>query len=165
MSSLILPDWVRHNVEREKAVDEQLELARYWNRLLKEIDEQLSLVWVHEESPPYPGIQPGRWHIKRRVPGSVDIYIPITGPSGEYMEPHSGILEELQRRDLWGREGLHAIRKQQARQALERERNRERQLEEINQEFRERVAAYTRPSILFSGDVRWRNNVKSGGRS
>ncbi len=88
------------NAEIEQQIDAQIEEARHWNRELQRIDPGLSLIW----SPPQADdmeLKPGRFMIRKRVPGSVDAFIPLEGPEGQYREPGVWMLEMLQGNDMW----------------------------------------------------------------
>jgi hypothetical protein len=100
---IVLPDWVMAQEidhERERQVDAQMLAARFWNDELKRIDQHLSLVWV-SESATEPDLEPGRWHIRRQNPETLDSYWPLVGDHGEYKEPGDWMLQELKAGDLW----------------------------------------------------------------
>jgi hypothetical protein len=100
---LVIPDWIAAREldrEKERQVDAQMEAARLWNEELRRIDSHLSLVWVNE-SATEPDLHPGRWHIKRQNPETLDSYWPLVGDRGEYREPGEWMLRELQAQDLW----------------------------------------------------------------
>lgn len=100
----LLSPVTRANIEREEVVDRELGRAQAVSKALRQYDERLSLVWVKDNAPADRSLVPGRWHVHRRNdPPAPDSYMPITGPSGEYREPHHGILNELAERDLWRR--------------------------------------------------------------
>ena len=106
------------NLERERWADTQIAFAKAFTAQLKQLDERLELVFINEQAKA-PGLLPGRWHVRRRNPElGFDSYIPIAGPNGEYVEPHSGVIEELRQRDLW-RENVSTklIRERMAREA------------------------------------------------
>lgn len=106
---LVLPESVeaaRINAEIDSQVNDQIEEATRWNRELKRIDESLSLVW----SPPQADdteLRPGRFMIRKRVSGSVDAFIPLEGPEGQYREPGPWMLEMLAANDMWSDRRRH----------------------------------------------------------
>lgn len=100
-SLVALPDWVAEKMQMNAIADEQLGRAEWLNRELRNKDPLLSLVWIHEKAPEGGGIIPGRFHVKRSNPAGVDTYMPLAGPDGEYREPGSWVLAELDKRDLW----------------------------------------------------------------
>lgn len=100
--SLIVPESVaaeKINAAMEAQAAEQEELARHWTAELKRIDPTLSVEWVPEQADEFDF--PARWHVRKRIPGSVDEWFPLIGGAGEYREPGSWILDALQAADLW----------------------------------------------------------------
>lgn len=115
------------NAERERAVDDQINLAREWTRILKGVDPSLSLVWVGENSHAS-GIVPGRWAVRKtNPPPAAHHYMTVAGPNGEYREPAEDILRELDQRDLWKRDGIN--RHKQIQQRIEDAKIKARKLE------------------------------------
>lgn len=103
MSGLLVPASVA--AEEEAAainaeVDAQVTEARILADDLRRIDPTLSVVWVGENADD-PEVVPARWHIRKRIAGTIDAYIPIVGPDGEYREPGPWVLDWLQAADLW----------------------------------------------------------------
>lgn len=116
------------NAERERAVDEQLNLVREWTRILKGVDPSLSLVWVGENSHAS-GVIPGRWAVRKiNPPPAAHSYLTVAGPNGEYREPAEDILRELDDMDLWKRDGIN--RHKQIQQRIEDAKVRARKLEQ-----------------------------------
>jgi hypothetical protein len=81
-------------------IDAQVTEARTLSDDLKRIDPTLSVIWVGENADD-PEVVPARWHIRKRIAGSIDAYIPLVGPGGEYREPGPWVLGWLQEADLW----------------------------------------------------------------
>ena len=150
MSGLVLPTWVAANAERDKFAQQSAEW-QHMDRQLKELDPQLSLVYVPERVPvtAAPGILPGRWHVKRASEGELDLYIPICGAQGEYRDPDSGIVEELRRRDLWKREVWDEMRTKNKRDEAAREREQATKDEERAEDFALAVKAHANPGVAF----------------
>jgi len=130
VSHLILPEAVAHADRLERSL-EKLNLLRervswltYFESELKAIDGQLSLVKAVENATE-PGLTPGYWHVKRDNPAMVPTYLPIQGPLGEFVEPHSGILEDLRRMDLQRSGALEEIARAQNRKAADERKRRE----------------------------------------
>jgi hypothetical protein len=99
---LILPESVAYaeiNAAMESQASEQEGLARRWTQELKRIDPTLSVEWVPEQADEFD--YPARWHVRKRIPGSVDEWFPLVGPQGQYREPGAWILDEFQANDLW----------------------------------------------------------------
>lgn len=107
--NLLVPESVeaeRINAEIESQVDAQIEAAQHWNRELKRIDPGLSLV-LGKENADDMELRAGYWAIRKVVPGSVDAYIVLQGPDGQYREPGSWMLEMLQGADMWNDRRRH----------------------------------------------------------
>lgn len=98
----LVPAPIKENYMKEEMVDQTIEKAQALAKALRQFDPRLDLVHVSDRVPPGQGLVPGCWHVRRHndMPAS-DSYIPITGPRGEYVEPHFGVLEELRKRDTW----------------------------------------------------------------
>jgi hypothetical protein len=88
------------NHEIAEQADEHMAEAVEWGKELKSIDPSLDLVWVGEAADD-PELEPGRWHIRKRIPGTVDAYIPLVGQDGAYRAPGAWMLEWLTAGDLW----------------------------------------------------------------
>jgi hypothetical protein len=98
----LVPAHIKANYERREMVDSHMKAAIALCRAVKAIDERLDIEFISEGADPEYGVVPGRWHVVRKnPPPAPDSFIPITTRDGGYCEPHSGILEELRRRDLW----------------------------------------------------------------
>ena len=107
--NLLVPESVeaeRINAEIERQVDAQIDLAQHWNRELKRIDPGLSLV-LGKENADDMELRAGYWAIRKVVPGSVDAYIVLQGPQGQYREPGPWMLEMLNENDMWNDRRRH----------------------------------------------------------
>ena len=114
----LVPATIKANHEREEMVDRQMQAAFALYHALRAIDERLDLEFITERADPEWGVIPGRWHVVRRnPPPAPDSYIPITTEDGGYREPDSGVLLEMQRRDLW----RHGIPTHEEKAAARRE--------------------------------------------
>jgi len=116
---LILPEIYEAeqiNREIEQQVDEQIEVATRWNKELRRIDPGLSLV-LGAQNAADTELRAGYWHVRKRVPGSVDAYIVLQGPQGQYREPGAWMLEMLQGADMWNDRVRHERREIQRRVA------------------------------------------------
>ena len=96
---------------------------------LRQMDDRLRVRFFGSDHG-VPWIKPGRWHVIRLNPdGAPPTAMPIER-DGDYCEPHSGVLEELRRRDSWKLRGTlaehmreHQAKKDEARRkALDEER-------------------------------------------
>jgi len=93
---------------------------------LKAIDPSLSLIVAKPGSEDV-GLLPGRWHVRKEIPGAADEYWPLVGPNDEYRAPGAWVLEEFQANDLWNPR-VHRDRKE-AKRKLREARDRAKQLE------------------------------------
>lgn len=164
MSDLLVPPHIAENIERERFVDEQIHLGKVWTQVLREeLDPRLSVVFINDSAHAtmveegvtwkvdIPGIVPGRWHVHRRNdPPVADSYMPITGPSGEYREPDSGVLFELQQRDMGNRTVDQVIaERRKADAVLERRRELERE------QLRDQYAMDLKAAFRMSSEDGW----------
>jgi len=118
--------------------------ARAFRRRLRDVDPLLDLVRAKPRASA-PGLRPNYWHVRRRNPGLSDSYMPITGPNGEYREPHDGVIEDLALRDLWRSDV--AARNEPERLAAENERRQEAERQERREQAVERVRSAERTSV------------------
>ena len=103
-SEILVPARVLNEQREQFVVEGTVALARYWTKVLKDHDPQLSIVWVGRGATSQPDMRPERWHVRRRNDFPLaDSYMPITTPDGGYREPDSGVMEEVQRRDMQNR--------------------------------------------------------------
>lgn len=156
--SLILPDWVARNVQREQMLaSADPAQTRYWNRRLKHElhDEGLSLAFAGEGACG-PGIVPGRWHIKRRHPGVADTYWAVQTPDGGFREMSDAVLQQFRAGDLWNTQ----VRADRDRFIARAERSAERAKvtakEQRVDDIKDNLNALERPSVSFS-DTPWTN--------
>lgn len=120
MTGLLLPEHVQAQVindEIEEQVALESEEGRYWEKELKRIDPGLELVQA-SGSADDPELEPGVWYIRKRIPGQVDHYIPLTGPTGARRLPGAWMLEWLDASDLWNPR-VHRDRKEAKRKLSE----------------------------------------------
>lgn len=100
----LVPATIKANYERAEMVDTQMKAAFSLYHALQAMDERLDLVFITDRADAEFGVKPGRWHVVRKNdPPAPDSYMPIETPDGKYMEPHSGVLRDLDQRDLWRR--------------------------------------------------------------
>ena len=132
MSELILP----FNVMRDEAVEQGPPKAPFVgaiNAELKKVDQYLELVWIGERAKAglIPGIEPGRWHVRRTPPGTIDSYWPIMGPDTEYVEPTMKLIEDMKAADLWREGALQELRDKQAKRVIARKKAAQLEREQI----------------------------------
>lgn len=113
------------NAMRDEAVDQgppSAPFVKQINAELKKLDQHLELVWIGPNAKRglIPGIEPGRWHIRRTPPGLIHSYWPIMGPDKEYVDPSMKIIEDMKAADLWREGALQELRDRQVRQAEEK---------------------------------------------
>lgn len=144
---------MKYNEQRARLTARHQQL-RWFDAQLKEIDPYLELVKASENVVDRDLI-PGYWHIRRLNPMGLDTYLPITGPAGEFMEPHSGVLEQLRGGDLqrpgaWER--LLAKHDEEERQRQKRIAD---QRADFKEEFALRYKAKANPGVSFSTAKPW----------
>lgn len=119
---LILPA----DIERERLVDDarrQDYLAKALTKELKRLDPYLEIVYIGERVSQVkpedgaPGVVPGRWHVVRHNPETVDSYFPIMGLNGEFREPTFKLIEDMKEADLWRKGALQDLRDRQIKAA------------------------------------------------
>jgi hypothetical protein len=127
------------NAEREAMVDNHIKAGREVDKALKELDRHLSVVFFGDNAEPYPGIVPGRWHIRRQNPETLDSYFPLQTPEGEYREPTMGDVERLKGADLWTADGMKRMRQQEENRRRAQEREQQRHAEDRQAEIASRI--------------------------
>lgn len=133
--SVLLPGYVQARIERDKALEfTQDHRIQEFNGWLKNIDPWLRLVFAGPAAHG-PGIQPGRWHVRRQLPGCAPTHLVIStngvGVPGGFREPDSGVLESLRRADMWHRNLLAEEEAQRRSQERAEENYRESRREEL----------------------------------
>lgn len=98
-----------------------------------------------------PGLVPGYYHVLRNPPGGPVSIFCVQTPEGGFREPDSGLIESLERADLWNGRALKARQKREIEAAKEKERNREMEAADRILEYAERVASLDRLSVTFGG--------------
>lgn len=161
MTGLLVPPDVAREQMVDDAMDDTYSRAREFAVELKRIDPHLGLVWAGEKAD-FPGLKPCRWHVKRHNPGTVDSYWPIEGPDGGYMEPHSGVFEQLMRNDLWRGDPGRARYHRECENARRRQRAKDREAEDRRVEFAERLKALASPGVSFARAGGW--SYRAGAR-
>lgn len=128
-----------------------------WNKELVRMDPHLRLAQAspQAETP----LAAGFYHLVRLNPGAPITVQPITGPSGEFVEPGSQLLDRLREMDLQNVaarvDRLKRERYEEHMQARERERDDERRRAEVE----ERWAAATRAQVSMNRDTPWHQNA------
>lgn len=127
--SLILPERVAAQMRRDEALEfAQDHRVKEFNGWLKNIDPWCRLVYAGEKAHG-PGIQPGRWHVRRQMPGCMPTHLVIStnglGVPGGYRDPDSGVLESMRRADMQRRDLIAEERKAEAAQERAAENHRE----------------------------------------
>lgn len=154
VSGLVVPDHVAVNLQRDVQVDEMIGRAQGHNRMLQGIDPRLSLVWVKEGADD-PALIPGRWHLRRKNdPPAPDSYIAIVQPDGSYRDFDSGVLREMEERDLWNPLAFRRIAERQRREAVELERADELKSEQRRYELARNIKAIDSPGVRVTRDIR-----------
>lgn len=123
-SGLIVP----LNAMREEAIDQGPPVAPFVKQInaeLRALDPHLELVWIGPNAKRglIPGVEPGRWHIRRTPPGLIHSYWPVMGPDGEYVDPSMKIIEDMKAADLWREGALQGLRERQIKEAERKEKD------------------------------------------
>lgn len=128
----------------------------HWNVELKKIDPNLRLVRAYDNATDVAGVMAGFYHLVRlrdpMTPGML-LIVPLRGPSGEFIEPSSGMLDGLRACDLQNERVNRARQADAERTAASIERAAAREEEERIDEGVERYNAAFRTQILTSLDV------------
>ena len=160
--SLILPDSVRANMEREAMVDHATSHAAVFNRALRGIDRRLSLVFANEKCSA-PGLTPGRFHVRmRNERGGPDLYMPLETEGGGFREPGSGDLLRLQQSDLHNDRVMREFRRADEVRQADVERRKMALRLERREEMAARVKAYDSPGVSFDVGAGWSYRAAGG---
>jgi hypothetical protein len=147
-------------VERENLIARaELEHARHvreFTRLLKDIDPRLELVFINRppgvEVDPPAGMVWDRYHVQIKEPTrDIPDFIPITGPNGEFMEPHSGVFEQLKEQWLGDEAGRERFRARRLEQARQKEKAAEESRRELREDIQDRLRSLFDTSVHFGG--------------
>jgi len=149
-SGLVVPDVVAQAMARDDHVERQVEHAKVFNGLLRDLDRRLSLIFWPENLPAKYGSVPGRFHVRRdnSESGLPATYMAITNPDGSYREPNSGDIERLRRSDLWN--------PQVSQRMMQPDKPRDTGRDERREHMADVIKTLESPGVSFS-DVRWRN--------
>lgn len=134
------------NAEMEREAVKDIAEAARWTDELKRLDPHLSVVWVPEEAANFD--DPGRWHLRKQIPGDYDEWWPLLGPNGEYRAPGSWLLDTLSANDLWN-PAVHRS-KQEAREKHRRLKVRAKERE--REQRRDEMALANRAARRLRGD-------------
>jgi hypothetical protein len=147
----------------EKMVDRFKSVLEDFNRDLKRMDPNLELVFFPPNAKAA-GVIPGRYHLMRTLPDGPPSLVPITGPSGEFAEPDSGIFEWLRKSDMWSAAARRDRERanDEARKASER--RKEQEAEERTAEIVERWKAATRTFVSMDRSNPWTQNASPAAR-
>lgn len=164
-SGLVIPSHVAQNMERDTAVDRQLAIWKVYERLARDVDSRLSLVWVRDDVPAgaiYGDMVPGRWHFRRdnTDQGAPDTYIPITREDGGFREPVAADIDRLRDMDLWRPEVKRRVKEGQERQRVAKEKETAERREARRADAHQNLKSLISPGVSFS-DVRWTNQAKA----
>jgi hypothetical protein len=137
------------NAERIAMADASAHPFAEIDRELYRLDRHLSLKFFGENASA-PGIVPGRWHIRRENPNTIDTYYPLETPDGEYRDPTMNDVEKLKGADLWKGDGMWRMRRRDLQQREKAERSRQRHDEDRREEIADRIKAIGNPGVSFA---------------
>lgn len=149
----------------EKLAESLLTIQRYWNRLLKDADPRLELVWVggaDGQDHGY-GLIGQRWHVKCHIAGGADHFWAIVGEDNEYREPDSRVLEDIAEQRFTSPGFFARAARRRARAEAQAQRAKEAEREALREEMAGRIKAKLNPAINYDPDVKWRARVKTQG--
>lgn len=170
MTDLYLPPAVLRDMrlEREQHALAHMETAqqsavcREFNPDLERIDPLLSLVFCREPAPfevVAAGARPGRYNVMREsYRGGPRTFMPIVGPSGEFVEPTSRLFDTLKSQDWWDPAVMRDVRARDDRIEDARRKREQDELEEANADVLERWLAVSRAQVSMSRDTPWAQN-------
>lgn len=115
---------------------------------LREFDPYLDIGYVGACD--HPQLVPHRWHLIRRNPDAHTTALPITGPSGEYVEPGSEVYDLVQRMDMQNGRVRSDMERRRIEEQKEKERAQERKRNELREEIAERLKAKLEPGVSFA---------------
>lgn len=168
MSGLILPAGVaRDRVLRAKtdrynadiiARSRTDDVCERFNRELRQIDHRLEMRYFGDD-PNLVGAIPNRYTLVLTPEVGPRTLIVLHGPRGEFMEPTSAVFSKLAEGDLWN--GRAKRDREKAMESAERARDRQRQREQddIHEELKDRHNAATRTWVSMNRDTAWTQNV------
>lgn len=150
----------RHAAEVLGSLELQSTIER-WDKILREIDPNLTLIKAKDWVKTGTSLRPGYWHLIRdnSDTGAPPTVWVIEGENGEYVEPNSRILDKLRQNDLQDSRHRRRLREQEERIRQAQEREREREREERQQEMYEKWLAGNRVQISMNRDAPWSQNV------
>lgn len=143
------------NTSRERLIVMTLPDNNPIVRELKGIDPHLSVVMVSEYADE-PGLAPGCWHVRRENAGSIDTFLPIVGPNGEYRMPDSAVPDQLRRRDLWRDDVEKEVRRYRDQKEKDRKADELEAVMARREEMALRLKGQVNPSMNFDAGRRWR---------
>lgn len=143
-------------------------ILTHWNVELQKIDRNLRLMQATPLAVA-PGVKAGYYHLVRlRDPaeGTFMFVQPLQGPSGEFVEPTSQMLDVLRWADMQSDQVIRGRQHNDERERASKEREIEREREERLDYGMELYKAGTRTQILTSSDVPYsQNNSKTARRA
>jgi hypothetical protein len=157
MPLAIPSDILKANAQMEREAVKDIAEAARWTEELRRIDPSLSVVWVPEQAVNFDN--PGRWHLRKEIPGDYDEWWPLltnaddvaTGRAhaeGLYKPPGSWLLNALTASDMWNPR-VHRS-KQEARQKHREAKRRAKERE--TEQRRDEMALANRAARRVKGD-------------
>ena len=163
--SLWIPDSAARDQRAAKAASLAHALSEtsgyldYWNKRLRKLDPHLQLVKAAANTT-NPDLKPGYYHVLRIAPESPPMIHVHQTPDGEFREPDDGLIQELEKGDMWNARAMRAAEERRKKREAEREAERAREAEDRRQELYDRLRVFYSPSVSMAGN--WTN--KAGAR-
>lgn len=149
MSDLWIPDATRHashRAELKQSFDAAARHLAYWNQKLKRIDPALQLVRAASNAT-LPGLKPGYYHVVRDNGHHPPTILVHEGENGEWLEPNSYLLEQLEKGDMWNSRSAKENEKRAKAARLEAESERARERAERQEELKDRIKHSLSPGV------------------
>lgn len=146
MPVAIPSDILEANAQMEREAVKDIAEAARWTEELKRIDPSLSVVWVPDVATNFDN--PGRWHLRKQIPGDYDEWWPLLTETGGYKAPGSWLLDTLSASDMWNPRVHRSKKEARAKHREAKRRAREREREQRQDE----MALAARAANRINGD-------------
>lgn len=154
------------DAERNEALSASLlTITKHWNRILKDVDQRLELVWVGgaDGADLGLGLIGQRWHVKCNIAGGADHYWAVLGEENAYREPDSRMLQDIEEQRFTSPGFFQRAARRRAKAEAERQRAEEAKREETRDELAGRIKSKLSPSINFDPGGPWKARLGEPG--